>query len=64
MCKQRGDYTLQIVMMYEYDYAGADVFTFHVCVCCSVWKQQQKLGPTCLCSMFVCVAVGGSNGRS
>ena len=44
--------------------AGADMFTFHVCVCCSGWKQWQMLGPTCLCSVFVCVAVGGSNGRS
>ena len=43
--------------------AGADMFTFHVCVCCSGWKQWQTLGPTCLRSMFVCVAVGGSNGR-
>ena len=30
--------------------AGANMFTFHVCV---VWKQWQKLGLTCLRSMFV-----------
>ena len=44
--------------------AGANMFTFHVCVCCSGWKQWQKLGLTCLRSMCVCVVVGGSNDRS
>ena len=34
------------------------------CLCCSGWKQWQKLGLTCLRSMFVCVVVGGSNDRS
>ena len=43
--------------------AGADMFKFNIYVCCSGWKQCQKLRPTCLCSMFVCVAVGGSNVR-